>query len=372
MNKLSVPCVGLVAGIWLAACGGAAPASPAASSASAVAAKTAASGSASPAAAKPATSASAPVAAAGQPKPEKPKITVARSAPGGTFIPILIASDAGYFTNHGLDVTLDQIAPPVANAGLASGSVDIYEGATSVVTAILGGADLLYVAAPVDRNNQVLVGKPGLTSFTALKGKSISTTSAGAFGDIAARWSAKKFNMQANKDFKLVYNPQADGALSEFLNGQTDATLIPPPYSDQAKAGGNPVIVDYYSENFRVVGPGTAVSRTFFQKNPNTIKAFLMAYLDGLKRALDDPAYAKQIDQKYSKLDAALVDPDYQQASRQWNKDLTVNPVAIQVVLDATDDPKAKSAKPQEMYDNSLISAVNSEYGKKLFPNDIK
>jgi ABC-type nitrate/sulfonate/bicarbonate transport system substrate-binding protein len=344
----------------LAGCGGAAaPASLAPASPSSTAAK-------------PVASASAPAAAAGQPKPEKAKITVARSAPGGTFIPILIASDAGYFTNHGLDVTLDQIAPPVANAGLASGSVDVYEGATSVITAILGGADLVYVAAPVDRNNQVLVGKPGLTTFTALKGKSISTTSAGAFGDIAARWSAKKFNMQASKDFKLVYNPQADGALSEFLNGQVDATLIPPPYSDQAKAGGNPVIVDYYSEDFRVVGPGTAVSRSFFQKNPNTIKAFLMGYLDGLKRAIDDPAFAKQIDAKYSKLDAALLDPDYQQASKQWNKDLTVNPSAIQVVLDASDDPKAKAGKPADMYDNSLISAVNAEYGKKLFPNDIK
>ena len=355
----------LILSLLLAGCGGtAAPAS--------VAPASPASAGASPAAAKPAVSASAAAAAAGQPKPEKAKITVARSAPGGTFIPILIASDAGYFTNHGLDVTLDMIAPPVANAGLASGSVDIYEGATSVVTAILGGADLLYVAAPVDRNNQVLIGKPGLTTFTALKGKSISTTSAGAFGDIAARWSAKKFNMQANKDFKLVYNPQADGALAEFKQGQTDATLIPPPYSDQAKAGGNPVIVDYYAEDFRVVGPGTAVSRSFFQKNPNTIKAFLMAYYDGLKRAIDDPAYAKQIDVKYSKLDAALVDPDYQQASKQWNKDLTVNPASIQVVLDATDDPKAKTAKAQDMYDNSLISAVNADYGKQLFPNDIK
>jgi NitT/TauT family transport system substrate-binding protein len=364
MPRLSTLFVALSASAALVACGGTAPAASPASPPSAASGGSAAS----PAG----TSAAASAAAANQPKPEKTKITVARSAPGGTFIPVLIASDAGYFTNHGLDVTLQMVAPPVANAGLASGSLDIYEGATSVVTAILGGADLVYVAAPVDRNNQVLIGKPGLTTFASLRGKSIATTSAGAFGDIAARWSAKKEGMQAGKDFTLVYNPQADGALSIFLSNQTDALLDPPPYSDEAIQKGNPVIVDYFKEDFRVIGPGTAVTRSFLQKNPNTLNAFLRGYLDGLKRAIDDPAYAKQIDAKYSKLDASLLDTDYQQALKQWNKNLVVNPEAIQVVLDATDDPKARSAHAADLFDNSIINAVNKDYGTKLFPNDIK
>lgn len=49
-----------------------------------------------------------------------------------------------------------------------------------------------------------------------------------------------------------------------------------------------------------------------------------------------------------------------------------MNPDAIQVLLDASDDPKAKSAKAQDMYDNSLIKTVNADYGSKLFPNDVK
>lgn len=351
-TRLSVLAIGLSASVLLVGCGGATPAASLAPPAGSLV--------------------GARVAGSSQPKPEKAKVTVARSAPGGTFIPVLIASDAGYFANHGVDVTLEMVAPPVANAGLASGSLDIYEGATSVITAILGGADLVYVAAPVDRNNQVLIGKPGLTTFASLRGKSVATTSAGAFGDIAARWSAKKEGMQAGKDFTLVYNPQADGALSIFLSGQTDALLDPPPYSDQAIQKGNPVIVDYYKEDFRVIGPGTAVTRSFLQKNPNTLNAFLRGYLDGLKRAIDDPAYAKQIDAKYSKLDASLLDTDYQQALKQWNKNLVVNPDAIQVVLDATDDPKAKSAKPADLFDNTIINAVNRDYGAKLFPSDVK
>ena len=107
----------------LAACGG--TAAPAASSRAAGASGSAA--------------ASAAASAGGLLKPEKPHITVGRSAPAGTFIPFLIAHEAGYFTNHGLDVDLQQLSPPLANQGLVSGSLDIYEGATSVVTAVLGG-----------------------------------------------------------------------------------------------------------------------------------------------------------------------------------------------------------------------------------------
>jgi NitT/TauT family transport system substrate-binding protein len=311
-------------------------------------------------------------AAGSQAAPEKPHISVARSAPGGTFIPVLIAQDAGYFKNHGLEVELEMVAPPVANQGLVSGSLDIYEGATSVVTAILGGAPLVYVAAPVDRNNQKLVGKPGLTTIESLRGRSVSTLSAGAFGEIALRWSAKQAGLQVGKDITPIFNPDAQSALAVFQTGQADALLEPPPFVLVAENAGSPVIVDYAKAGLRVVGPGTAVTRDFLRKNPNTIKAFLEAYLDGVKRAFDDPGYAKQVDVKYSKLDQSLVDDDYKYASGQWNKDMTIVPEAIQVTLDASQDPKAQTMKPADFYDNSIIQAVNRAYASKLFPNDIK
>ena len=109
------------------------------------------------------------------------------------------------------------------------------------------------------------------------------------------------------------------------------------------------------------------------RQNPNALMAYLRGYLDGLKRAFDDPAYAKELNGKYLKItDQALLDEDYEENSQVWNKDLTVDPSAIQNVLDATEDPKAKTAKPDEFYDNSLIQQVNRDYGSKLFPGEVK
>ena len=59
-----------------------------------------------------------------------------------------------------------------------------------------------------------------------------------------------------------------------------------------ARSKGFPVIIDYFEKGLKIIGPGTGVARSFVQKNPNTLKIFLMGYLDGVKRSIDDPAYA--------------------------------------------------------------------------------
>ena len=179
--------------------------------------------------------------------------------------------------------------------------------------------------------------------------------------------------MEVGKDIKLLYHRSPPEALSTFLVGNADGLVITPPQTELAKQQGYPVIIDYYKEGLKIVGPGTSVTRDFFQKNPNTIKAYLMGYLDGLKRAIDDEAYAKQIESKYTKIsDPKILNENYQQGLRVWNKDMSVDPAAIRVVLDDSSDPKAKSADPKRFYDNALIEAVNREYTLKLFPGEVR
>jgi ABC-type nitrate/sulfonate/bicarbonate transport system substrate-binding protein len=149
--------------------------------------------------------------------------------------------------------------------------------------------------------------------------------------------------------------------------------VITPPQTELAKQQGYPIIIDYYKEGLKIVGPGTSVMREYAQKYPNTIKAYLMSYLDGLKRAIDDEEFARKIESKYTKIsDPKILAENYQQGLRVWNRDMTVDPVAIRVVLDDSSDAKAKNADPKRFYDNSLIQAVNRDYAAKLFPGEIK
>lgn len=306
-------------------------------------------------------------------KPEKSQLQVGTAGSGTTSLPLFVAFEGGYFAKRGLTVSISQVGATVAVQGVISGTLDIYQGGTAAIAANLAGADIIYVAAAVDKNSLILFGQKGITSFEALRGKSIATTFPGAFGEIAIRMTGRKQGMEVGKDLKLLYHRSPPEALSTFLVGNSDGLVIAPPQTELAKQQNYPVIIDYYKEGLKIVGPGTAVTREYSQKFPNTIKAFLMGYLDGLKRAIDDEEFARKIEAKYTKInDVKILSQNYQQGLRVWNRDMTVDAAAIRVVLDDSSDAKAKSADPNRFFDNSLIQAVNRDHAAKLFPGEVR
>jgi ABC-type nitrate/sulfonate/bicarbonate transport system substrate-binding protein len=187
------------------------------------------------------------------------------------------------------------------------------------------------------------------------------------------RKTAKEHGMEIGKDIKLLYHKGPPDALSTFLVGNADGVIITPPQTDMARSKGFPVVVDFFEKGLKIIGPGTGVARVFVQKNPNTLKIFLMGYLDGVKRSLDDPAYALKILSHTSKItDAKLLEDSYREGVKVWNKDMTVDPEAIKLVLEQSTVPKAAELDPKRFYDNTLIREVNRDYASKLFPGQVK
>jgi ABC-type nitrate/sulfonate/bicarbonate transport system substrate-binding protein len=312
-------------------------------------------------------------AGASEVKPERNRLEVAIAAYGPLYLPLLVAHEAGYFSKRGVNLNITMLSATASAQALLSGTVDIYQGGTATIHANVAGSDLIYIAASVDRSTLVLFGQKGLTTFEGLRGKSVATTSVGAFGEIAMRKSAKERGMEVGKDVKLLYHKGPPEAISTFLLGNADGLIVTPPQSEVARSKGFPVIIDYFEQGFRVIGPGTGLARSFVQKNPNTLKVFLMGYLDGVKRAIDDPAFAMKINSQYTKItDTKLLEESHQEGVKVWNKDMTVDPAAIKVVLEQSTVPKAAELDLKRFYDNSLIREVNRDYGSKLFPGEVK
>ena len=123
-------------------------------------------------------------------KPEKNQLEVAIAAWGATSIPTAVALDGGYFAKHGLAVNISVVAASTSVQALISGRVDIYQGGATAIGGNLGGADIIYVGASVDKSSLMLLSQKGITSFEQFRGKTISTTSPGAFGEIVVRMTA--------------------------------------------------------------------------------------------------------------------------------------------------------------------------------------
>jgi ABC-type nitrate/sulfonate/bicarbonate transport system substrate-binding protein len=307
------------------------------------------------------------------PKPEKSSLEVAIAAHGPLYLPLLVAHEAGYFSKRGVNLNITQLSATASAQALISGQIDIYQGGASTIHANVGGTDLIYIAASVDRSTLALFGQKGITNFEALKGKAVATTSVGAFGEIAMRKTAKERGWEIGKEIKLLYHKGPPDALTTFMSGNADGLIVTPPQSETARSKGYPLIMDFYEQGFRIVGPGTGVARAFMHKNPNTLKVFLMGYLDGVKRSIEDPVYAKKIEAQYTKIsDPKLLDDSYREGIKVWNKDMTVDAGAVRVVLEHSSNPKARDLDPKRFFDNTLIREVNLDYGSKLFPGEIK
>jgi len=306
-------------------------------------------------------------------KPEKTTLEVAIAATGPLYLPLLLAADAGYFDKRGLKVNLTVLSATVSAQALLSGQVDIYQGGTATIHANVGGSDVIYIGAAVDKSTLVLFGQKGIKTFDGLRGKAVATTSVGAFGEIAMRKSAKERGMEIGKDIKLLYHKGPPDALQTFVLNNADGLIVTPPQSKIAASKGYPVLIDYYQRGLKIIGPGTGVARSFARKHPNTLKIFMMGYLDGVKRALDDPRAAKQVESHYTKItDPKMLEESYQDGKKVWNKDMTVDPDAIKLVLEQSTVAKAADLDPRRFFDNSLIKEVNRDYAAKLFPGQVR
>src|SRR4026209_778541 len=102
-------------------------------------------------------------------KPEKAQLQLGTAGSGTTSLPLFVAFEGGYFAKRGLTVAISQVGATVAVQGVISGTLDIYQGGTAAIAANLAGADIIYVAAAVDKNSLILFGQKGVTSFEALR-----------------------------------------------------------------------------------------------------------------------------------------------------------------------------------------------------------
>ena len=144
-------------------------------------------------------------------------------SPSPTSLPLEVADEAGYFLEHGLTLNRSYVASTVAVQGLVSGSLDVYHGGAASITATLGGGDLAYVAATVDRSSLTLIGEKGLASFPDFRGKTIATTAAGAFGEIAVLHTARQYGMVTGQDFAIRYHANSEAIFAAFSAGLSKA-----------------------------------------------------------------------------------------------------------------------------------------------------
>lgn len=216
--------------------------------------------------------------------------------PGAPNLPTFAAIEQGFFAQEGIHAELSLTPSSVAQAEkTAAGEFDIVFTAFDNVVAYeegqgatVEGIDPDYVVLTgATQLELAIVAAPDVKTYDDLKGRSIALDAlTTGFAFVLFEMMAKHGLEREDVTFAAVgATPQR---WQSVKSGEHAATLTIEPFTSIAKRTGFNVL-DVSSNHFvSYQGGAIATRRSYAAENPETVKAFLRAYLMGLAWTLDE------------------------------------------------------------------------------------
>ena len=279
-------------------------------------------------------------------------------------IHIWVAKDAGLFRRHGLDIEIVFFrGGQMATQALVAGDPPIVNIGT-VVQAGLQGHDVVLIASSENAYHYSVVARPGIGSVEQLKGKRLGVSGFGSASHNASLILFKRFNLEPNRDVALVVAGPTSERLSAVEGGRIDATVVTPPELPRARKQGLVEVYDLTNLAVEVQGNGFATSRSFIKNQRETVLGALKGYVEAIHYIHRNRDESRKIIAKYLRSsDAELIDATYAAFVKGVAKKPYPTLKGIQFLLDevAAKLPNAKTAKPEQFVDLSLLQQLEKE-----------
>jgi ABC-type nitrate/sulfonate/bicarbonate transport system substrate-binding protein len=295
---------------------------------------------------------------------ELKRIKIGYPAVSYNQVHIWVAKDAGLFKKQGLDAeAIFFRGGQMATQALVAGDPPIVNIGT-VVQAGLQGHDVVLIASSESAYNYSVVARPGVAKMEQLKGKSLGVSGFGSASHNAALILFKKFNLEPNRDVAVVVAGPTMERLAAVDAGRIDATILTPSEMPRARKQGLVEVYDMLDLGIEVQGNGFATSRSFIRGNREIALSALKGYVEALFYISRNREETRRITAKYIR----TTDPEVLDATYDWFvKRVSKRPYptlkGIQYLLDevASKLPNAKSAKPEQFVDLSLLQQLERE-----------
>jgi ABC-type nitrate/sulfonate/bicarbonate transport system substrate-binding protein len=291
------------------------------------------------------------------------------SSIGGAFAPLWLAQDKGLFTKYGLAVELKYILSATGTQALFSGSIDIVNPATEIVEAGLGGQRVAFIIGILNRAVLSVYSKAELRQLTDLRGKVMGVTLPGSTTDLTAKILFQQAGMVPGKDVQVTHLQGMPDIITALTQGRIDAGVVSAPTTLKLRQAGFKELVDVAARNVPMIHAGLATTRDFIKSNPEKVRRYVQAYIEGTKIARTDPETTKQIIGKYTKTDNKEdLDETYNTYAKVWEQAPYVSAAGMQTLLNFSVNPAGKTAKPEQFIDNSFVAELEkSGFIEKLY-----
>ena len=298
------------------------------------------------------------------------KLLIVHSALNMFTAPLWMAKEKGYFRKYGLDV--ETIYIPSGTLGmqaLLGGETKILAAdGSSVVNARLRGAPVKIVLGMVNFYPNPFFSTPEIKSAADLKGKKIAVTRIGSSSYTATVMLMRKLGLEESRDYTILQLGSTQNRLAALTKGMIQGTTLSAPESVMARNAGMKVLI-----------PGPEMAKlgvTIQHQSANvmesslhgdfrpTLKQYAKGYLEGVRQVYRSKEETMEVLKKYTRIaDPQVLSASYDESFQAIDKDGSLVEAGVQVLLaeQAKTDPRARSAKPSDFMDSSIISELNKE-----------
>jgi NitT/TauT family transport system substrate-binding protein len=280
--------------------------------------------------------------------------------------PFWIVKEAGYFKQEGLDANLVYIASSSTMAqAMMAGEVAISTAnSQAVVDTGLQGGDLVAVGAIVNFVALYVIAAPEIKSVKDLRGKPVGVTRFGATTDFAMQMFLKKYGLEPVRDVPIIQIGGVPELAAALSNRSIYAAAMSYPMGLVAQQAGMKMLANLAKEEIPFLHQGLTTTGRFMRERRAQAKAFVRAYGKAVHFMHTRKEESKAIVSRYTKVtDPGLLEGTMQYAYDFVEKIPLVKREAFQVTLDETakKNPRAKQAKLEQFYDNSLVQELINE-----------
>ena len=306
---------------------------------------------------------------------QRKALRVSYPAPVTVYLPLWVASDAGLFKKHGLDVELVHVgSSPIAMAAYLAGEVDILGGGGSAGpnAYLRGQRDLMFFAAMNNKFVFSIYANPSVSTPSALRSKRIGVTRFGGTMDFATRHYLRQNGVDPGRDVTMLQVGRVQDILSGLIAGSMDVGTMAFPYDMKAKESGFRELADLSQSGARYASSSFLAKRQFLTQNKNRMEGFVRSIIEAMHFIRVRRDEGIKILARYTRMsDMKVLTQSYDYHSRMiWPRVPEIQPDDLKLVLEelAESNPKAREIDPAELIYGSVVKdVVASGFVERLY-----
>jgi|KBSSwiStaDraftv2_1062776.scaffolds.fasta_scaffold113040_2 NitT/TauT family transport system substrate-binding protein len=261
------------------------------------------------------------------------------SISSGSFI---IAKEAGFYREEGLNVDLVVMRGAPAIQGLIGGTVPFASSGGAGMLPIVRGAPLRIIFTTFSRPMFWVYSKPEIRTVEELRQKKIGVSSIGSGPDTLLRAMLKKYGLDSSRDVVILSTGPGTARFFSLKTGVTDAAVLNEQAALMAQEAGLRQLFSFtQGEEFVEVQGSIVVRETLLESDPVLVEKFARATLKGALYLKDNRSGSVAIHARVLKVSENVANRIYDLARPGVTTDGTVNEKiqrkALEQIVERTD-----------------------------------